>query len=507
MAQQDKAGFIPAAMPFKHIRFEGGAGTCVGAMASDREVRLSVLKLELPVRSPLLESFLEMDQAILDALPIGVYACDVDGQILRVNRRAVELWGRAPRLMDPGQRFCGCFRVESLEGEFIPPEETPMARAVRAGETFEGAEAVVHNPDGKRWVARVNAAPLLDARGVAVGAINCFQDVTHEHEMRLALERERRTFELAMVASKMGTWRYTFADNICMYDKNAQHLYGLTEARFLHDEQGVKAKFHPDDIDPMWARVAKALDPEGDGRYEVEYRVKQPDGSWRWLSAWGLIEFEGKGAARKPVAISGASRDLSELKRAEELQRLLIEELNHRVKNTLSIVKSIAFQTLRAAADLQSARTALDARIVSLARAHDLLTDRNWTGADLTDVIARAVAPFPAAQIATAGPSLEVSPKHALALSLALHELATNAAKYGALTRPEGRVALRWSAQEGQLQLVWRESGGPQVVPPARTGFGSRLLEDGLVHDLDAHTELEFAADGVRCSITAALAP
>jgi two-component sensor histidine kinase len=102
---------------------------------------------------------------------------------------------------------------------------------------------------------------------------------------------------------------------------------------------------------------------------------------------------------------------------------------------------------------------------------------------------------------------LEVSPKHALALSLALHELATNAAKYGALTRPEGRVALRWSAQEGQLQLVWRESGGPQVVPPARTGFGSRLLEDGLVHDLDAHTELEFAADGVRCSITAALAP
>ena len=147
---------------------------------------MSLLKLDIPVRTPaLLESFLELDQAILDALPIGVYACDADGQILRVNRRAIELWGRAPKLLDPVQRFCGSFRVESLEGEFIPPGETPMARAVLAGESFEGVEAVVQNPDGKRWVARVNVAPLRDDDGSVVGAINCFQDVTREHEMRL----------------------------------------------------------------------------------------------------------------------------------------------------------------------------------------------------------------------------------------------------------------------------------------------------------------------------------
>ena len=466
---------------------------------------MSVLKLELPVQTPLLESFLEMDQAILDALPIGVYACDVDGQILRVNRRAIELWGRAPRLLDAAQRFCGSFRVESLEGDFIPPEETPTARAVLAGECFEGAEAVVQNPDGKRWVARVNVAPLLDACGVVVGAINCFQDVTREHEMRLVLERQQRTFDLAMVASKMGTWRYTMADNICVYDVNAQHLYGLTEARFLHDETGVKAKFHSDDMDLMWARVAKALDPKGDGRYDVEYRVKQPDGSWRWLSAWGLVEFEGKGATRKPVAISGASRDLTQRKRAEERQMLLLEELNHRVKNTLSIVKSIASQTLRGAVDLESARAALDARILSLARAHDLLTERHWLGANLADVVARAMSPFAASQIALTGPSLEVSPKQALALSLALHELATNAAKYGALSRPEGRIELRWVTRNGQLNLNWRETGGPHVVPPSRSGFGTRLLEDALIHDLNGQTQLEFAADGVRCSITAAL--
>jgi PAS domain S-box-containing protein len=467
---------------------------------------LSLLKLDTPVETPLIENLFELDQAILDALPLGVYACDVDGLILRVNRRAIELWGRAPRLLDPAQRFCGSFHVESLDGDFIPPEKTPMARAVLAGETSEGAEAVVRNPDGKRWVARLNVAPLRDADGVVVGAINCFQDVTSEREMRHALERQQHTFDLAMTASRMGTWRYTLADNICIYDENAQRLYGLTEARFLHDEQGVKAKFHPDDMALMWARVTKALDPQGDGRYDVEYRVKQPDGSWRWLSAWGLVEFEGSGANRKAVAIAGASRDLSKRKRNEELERLLTNELNHRVRNTLATVQSIVFQSLRGAVDLESARKAVSARIVSLAGAHELLTDRSWSGADLNDLVVRAIAPFACGNITVEGPSLDVSPKQALALSLALHELATNAAKYGALSRPGGRVDLRWVVQNGQLRLTWRETGGPPVVPPSRQGFGSRLLQDVLASELDGQTRLDFAADGVACWITAACA-
>jgi PAS domain S-box-containing protein len=341
---------------------------------------------------------------------------------------------------------------------------------------------------------------------VVVGAINCFQDVTCEHEMRGALERHQHTFDLAMIASKMGTWRYTLADNICIFDDNAQQLYGLTEARFHHDELGVKAKFHPDDMDRMWARVTKALDPQGDGRYDVEYRVKQPDGNWRWLSAWGLVEFEGNGADRKAIAIAGASRDLTERKRTEELERLLANELNHRVRNTLATVQSIVVQSLRGAVDLESARKAVSARIVSLAGAHELLTDRSWSGADLNDLVMRAITPFAGGNITVEGPSLDVSPKQALALSLALHELATNAAKYGALSRPGGRVDLRWVVQNGQLRLTWRETGGPPVVPPSRQGFGSRLLQDVLAGELDGQTRLEFAADGVACWITAACA-
>src|SRR6185312_8424587 len=211
----------------------------------------------------------------------------------------------------------------------------------RHGASFKGVEARVENPDGRRWVASVTIQPLYDSHGQIAGAINCFQDISREFEQREMLIHRQKSFDLAMAASNMGTWRYTMADNICLYDDNARQLYGLSEPRFLHDAEGVKAKFHPDDSERMWSSVAKACDPKGDGRYDVEYRVKQPDGSWRWLSAWGFVEFEGEGEARRPLAITGASRDITERVKAGEAQKLLINELNHRVKNTLATVQSL----------------------------------------------------------------------------------------------------------------------------------------------------------------------
>lgn len=343
------------------------------------------------------------------------------------------------------------------------------------------------------------------SNGAAVAAIDALRDAPAEAKLREILERQQRTFDLAMTASQMGTWRYTLADNVCVYDANAQRLYGLTEARFLHNEEGVKSKFHPDDLPLMWSRVAKALDAHGDGRYDVEYRVKQLDGSWRWLSAWGLVEFEGDGADRKPVAIAGASRDLTERKQAEEFQRLLLNELNHRVKNTLATIQAISWQTLRSARDLPSAREALDRRIHSMAQAHDLLTSRAWTGANLTDVVKRALDAFTPAQVEIAGISLDVSSKHALALSLALHELATNATKYGALSRPEGHVSVRWRVDQDMLLLDWEEKDGPPVAPPHQKGFGSRLLEQLVIHDLGGDIRLSYDISGVSCSIAAKL--
>jgi two-component sensor histidine kinase len=140
-----------------------------------------------------------------------------------------------------------------------------------------------------------------------------------------------------------------------------------------------------------------------------------------------------------------------------------------------------------------------------LAQVHDLLTVRGWSGANLTDVVMRALDAFTPSQVKTSGAPIDVSPKHALAPSLTLHELAINAIKYGALSCPEGKVGVEWSVREGMLHLGWDESGGPPVAPPTKKGFGSRLLEEFVVSDLDGHSKLDFDVSGVRCNITARL--
>jgi two-component sensor histidine kinase len=293
------------------------------------------------------------------------------------------------------------------------------------------------------------------------------------------------------------------ADNICRYDENAQRLYGLTQELFLHDEEGVKTKFHSDDLELMWSRVAKACAVDGDGLYDVEYRVKQPDGSWRWLSAWGYVEFEGKGEARKPVAITGASRDISELVKAGEAQKVLINELNHRVKNMLATVQSIAMQTQRSTPATFAER--FEARLMALSPAHDLLTRSQWTGMALRQLFEQAFAPYwedVETPISLNGPDLILPAGTGLALAMVMHELATNAAKYGALSSPQGRVNVVWRAEmrgeKNWLSLTWNESGGPPVAQPSRSGFGTRLIQYSIGKELKGETSLQFLPEGLR---------
>jgi PAS domain S-box-containing protein len=200
-------------------------------------------------------------------------------------------------------------------------------------------------------------------------------------------------------------------------------------------------------------------------------------------------------------------RDISERKHAEQRQRLLVNELNHRVKNSLAVVQAIARQTLRDGRDVRDAREALTARLVALAGAHDVLTQEKLSGADLEEVIERAVLAQldRPERVALAGPHVRAPPTAALSLSLALHELATNALKYGALSTAEGRVELMWQLVEGagrrRLRLRWSEHGGPPVRPPARKGFGSRLIEKALAADIGGTVRLAFEPAGVVCDI------
>jgi PAS domain S-box-containing protein len=213
------------------------------------------------------------------------------------------------------------------------------------------------------------------------------------------------------------------------------------------------------------------------------------------------------------VGASKIARDISDRKRADEQRNLLINELNHRVKNTLATVQSLAMQTLRNTERSEDARELFEARLAALSRAHDLLTAQNWEGADLSDVVRRALSPFRTDpdRIAIDGPGVRLTPQQALALSIALHELATNAAKYGALSGEEGRIDAHWSVETGperaMLNFDWTESGGPEVHAPVRTGFGTRLIQRGLASELDGGAVLKYPPSGVVAKISTPIAP
>ncbi len=205
--------------------------------------------------------------------------------------------------------------------------------------------------------------------------------------------------------------------------------------------------------------------------------------------------------------------DVTDRVRAAEYQQLLLNELNHRVKNTLATVQSIVSQTLRNAPTPPEARAVIEQRMIALSRAHDVLTREKWEGAELRVIVEQALAPFREPEhdrFHVRGPGLRLSPRMALDLALALHELATNAVKYGALSSASGRIDLVWTADRQctppRLKLRWTEKDGPPVEPPGRRGFGTRLIERSLAQDMGGQARIEFARTGVVCTVDAPVA-
>jgi PAS domain S-box-containing protein len=265
---------------------------------------------------------------------------------------------------------------------------------------------------------------------------------------------------------------------------------------------GWRGGMHPDD----WARTLAGWERSlvtGEP-YDVAHRIIRRDGSCRWARSRAFPRRDAEGNI---VLWYGTTEDIHEQMVAEERQRLLINELNHRVKNTLATVQAIAAQTLRGDVPLAEARAQFEARLMALARAHNLLTEQNWVGAALDRIVGDATEHLGPARFRTGGDPVQLTPRAALTLALALHELGTNAAKYGALCGESGHVTLRWTRTDaGTLRLEWKEQGGPLVAAPERRGFGSRLIEQGLGPDLGGKARLDFEPDGLRCTIEAPLA-
>jgi two-component sensor histidine kinase len=202
-------------------------------------------------------------------------------------------------------------------------------------------------------------------------------------------------------------------------------------------------------------------------------------------------------------------QDVSERKIAERRQKLLIDELNHRVKNTLATVQSLAAQTARAAPSPPLFRERFEGRLAALSKAHDQLTMRHWENAELRELLTASLAPYAGAssnRIVLRGEDLVLRPRAVLTLAMAFHELTTNAAKYGALSVPGGRVEIVWRPEEENgrtvLRIGWFEQGGPPVAPPKRRGFGSRLIEGSIAAELGGSARIDYAPEGLTCEMT-----
>ena len=454
-------------------------------------------------------ALLDVPSEFLALLPTAAYACDAAGRILWFNQRAAALWGREPRLWDDSDRFCGSYRL-FFGGREISHAETPMAAVLRTGEAIHGAEGQVERPDGSRVWATVHIEPVKDAAGRVLGAINCFHDTTELHQARAEVaEREAHTRRI-LDALPAAVYTTDEVGRITYYNKAATGLAGR-EPTLGSDEWCVTWKLYwpdgtplPHDQCPMALALKEQRPNEG-----MEAIAERPDGSRVPFLPYPSPLFDASG---KLVGAVNMLVDISERKQAEEHQTLLLNELNHRVKNTLATVQSLALQTLRNSGDTAHAGEQINARLIALSKAHDILTREHWEGASLRRIIEEAVTPYgdhARDRFEIEGPDVWLSPKYALALAMALHELCTNAVKYGALSNAAGRVGIAWSVagidDPRTLRMRWSEMGGPPVSTPSRRGFGSRLIESGLKQDLNGDVRIEFAASGVVCHIEAVL--
>jgi PAS domain S-box-containing protein len=317
------------------------------------------------------------------------------------------------------------------------------------------------------------------------------EDAQRESEERL---------QLALTSGSMGAWEWDVASGSVVWSPSLERIHGLEPGTFGGTFEDFLRDVHPDDRGEVVAKIEEALRTRKE--YGVVYRMLRPDGSVRWLEACGRVVVE-LGEARK---LAGVCMDVTERRMAESQRELLVAELSHRVKNTLATVISIAQQSFQNNRSLEEARASFSARIRALAQTHGRLAEASWAGVSLRTMLADELAPYrgeDGGNVRFAGPPVMLGPKHALTLGMAIHELATNAAKYGALSAKSGIVEVAWDvqAETRRLHLRWSELGGPPVETPQSSGFGRLLLERALAADLRGDVRLDFGTSGLRCEI------
>jgi len=389
--------------------------------------------------------------------------------------------------------------------------ETAVARALEpAGDgTYDIAYRTVAPEDGvERWVSATGQT--LFAEGRPVRLIGTARDITASRRAEEALRETEERYRLAARATNDAIWDWDLVTNHVLWNEALHTAHGHAPDAVMPTGDWWIAQIHPEDRARVDASIHAVIDGIGTA-WTDEYRFRRADGSYADILDRGNIIRDPHGRA---IRMIGAMLDISARKRAEEHQRLLTGELQHRVKNTLTLVQAMANQTFRNVMDPAAAHEIFSARLISLGRAHDILTQSSWTDAPIAEVVEGALSVHRGEvgeRIRASGPDIPLAAKPALALALALHELATNAAKYGALSNDAGSVELRWNVVQVETTqrfvMVWSERGGPPILTqPSRRGFGSRLIERSFTAEVGGDVELTYAPTGLICRLEVLLA-
>jgi PAS domain S-box-containing protein len=440
----------------------------------------------------------------IEMLPVAAYACDADGRVLWFNRRAEALWGRAPRVGDDTELFCGSYKVH-FDGRQISRAETPMAHAIRTGEAVDGREGVVERPDGTRVRAMVHIAPVKDPAGRVLGAINCFHDVTELHDAKARAAESDERFRQLIEALPAAVYT-TDADGCITYYNKAAALLAGREPQLGSDKWCVTWRLYNPDGTPLpheQCPMAVALKENRPVR-NVEALAERPDGT-----LVPFIPFPTPLHNRKGEIVGAVNMliDISERKQAETHQMVLLKELNHRVKNNMQMLQALLYAAHRETSDPKARTLFEDAmrRVTAMAAAQRVLHEEGKPGSfsaeDFIESVCRAVRASvdKEVKIAIDAAPAFLSNEIAMPLALILNELLTNAVKYGLGDTGEVRVIFTADKDNCELRVEDRGPGFTLTHRATRTSSGLGLVT-GLARQIGGRLDVE-SEQGARCII------
>jgi two-component sensor histidine kinase/DNA-binding response OmpR family regulator len=301
---------------------------------------------------------------------------------------------------------------------------------------------------------------------------------------------------LALAAGQMGSWEWEVGCPELKWDEGQHRIFGVDPHQFTPAVDNIQGLVHPEDWEALRQMVERMS--KNARTQQTEFRVIRPNGETRWCTGTAAASVDSQGRVAR---ISGVTIDITDRKEAEERQTLLAREVDHRARNALAVIQSII--RLTRARSVEDYVAAIEGRIKALARAHTLLSDSRWHGADLATLVAEELAPYRTGdKVAMNGPDVSLEPSTAQGLALALHELATNAAKHGALSSISGKLSLAWQLRPDALVLEWNESGGPPITPPASRSFGLRVIRASIEQQLSGETTFDWDPKGLHCSVS-----